>query len=62
MRNERIVLGEGEAGRTTKRAGSIIIPDIRCLALCLSKNEEIALSWSYRVATKTLDKILNRVK
>jgi hypothetical protein len=59
MRNERVNLGEGSV---KKRAGEIVVNDIRCLALCLDKTEESVLLWSHRVATETLDKILNRVK
>ena len=55
MRSERIVLGEGKT--KTKKAGDIVIPDIRCLAPCLDKNGECLLLWSHRVATETLDKI-----
>lgn len=60
MRNERVVLGDVGAGQTVKQARSIVIPDVRPLALCLNESEENLLIWSHRVAVDTLEKIVRR--
>lgn len=60
MRNERIVFGQGECGRTIKPACDVVIPDVRWLGLCLDRQEGIVLFWAFGVACQTLDKIIHR--
>jgi hypothetical protein len=57
--NEKVVVDEGG---TKVQAAKIVIPDVRCLALCLSKFDEVSLSWSHKIATSTLEKICTRQK
>jgi hypothetical protein len=60
MRNERVVLHEGETERTVKQAHNLVIPDVRPLALCLSGIECDTILWSHCTAAEALEKIVRR--
>lgn len=60
MHNERVVLGDGGAGRMVRQARSIVIHDVRPLALCLSGIESDVILWSHQTAVEVLDKIVRR--
>jgi hypothetical protein len=60
MQNERVVIGEEGAGRTVRQAQSIVVPDVRPLAVFLDDVKCKVVLWSHVSALVTLERIVRR--